>query len=92
MLGSASVQEAHDFALIAQAAYLRSRIPVVHFFDGFRTSHEVNKPVALEEDDTKAMLPDELRGLFHWGRAPNPINLLSGYRTNPDVYFQGVKP
>ena len=91
MLGSASVQEAHDFALIAQAATLRSRIPVVHFFDGFRTSHEVNKLVMLSEDDMKAMLPDELV-IAHRGRALNPDKPLSGYRTKPDVYFQGVKP
>ena len=66
---------------------LRSRIPVVHFFDGFRTSHEVNKLVMLSEDDMKAMLPDELV-IAHRGRALNPDKPLSGYRTKPDVYFR----
>ncbi len=89
MLGSASVQEAHDFALIAQAATLRSRIPVVHFFDGFRTSHEVNKLVMLSEEDMKAMLPDELV-IAHRGRALNPDKpFIRGTAQNPDVYFQG---
>ena len=57
MLSSASVQEAHDFALIAQAASLRSRIPFVHFFDGFRTSHEVNKLELLSDEQIKTMVP-----------------------------------
>src|SRR5207248_1574159 len=56
MLCSASVQEAQDFALIAQAASLESRIPFMHFFDGFRTSHEVSKIELLEEDDLQAMI------------------------------------
>ena len=60
MLASESVQEAHDFALIAQAATLRSRVPFMHFFDGFRTSHEIAKIEALDDDDLRAMLPDEL--------------------------------
>ena len=60
MLGSASVQEAMDFALIAQAATLRSRIPFVHFFDGFRTSHEVQKIEMLNEADLRALIDDKL--------------------------------
>ncbi len=60
MLGSASVQEATDFALIAQAATLRSRIPFVHFFDGFRTSHEVQKIEMLNEADLRALIDDKL--------------------------------
>ena len=60
MLGSASVQEAHDMALIAQAATLESRIPFIHFFDGFRTSHEVNKLFLIPEETIKAMIDDEL--------------------------------
>ena len=60
MLGSASVQEATDFALIAQAATLRSRIPFVHFFDGFRTSHEVQKIEMLDEADLRALIDDKL--------------------------------
>ena len=60
MLASASVQEAQDFALIGQAATLRARVPLLHFFDGFRTSHEVAKIQALDDDVLKAMLPDDL--------------------------------
>ena len=60
MLSSASVQEAHDFALIAQVVTLRARIPIVHFFDGFRTSHEVNKLEIINDEQIKAMIPDEL--------------------------------
>ncbi len=56
LLSSASVQEAHDFALIAQAATLQSRIPIVHFFDGFRTSHEVNKLELLTDEQIKSMI------------------------------------
>src|SRR5215831_8171171 len=56
MLIASSVQEVHDFALIAHAATLQSRIPVLHFFDGFRTSHEVNKIQALSDDDVRAMI------------------------------------
>src|SRR6476660_5116773 len=60
LLGSASVQEAMDFALISQAATLRSRIPFVHFFDGFRTSHEVQKIEVLTDDDLRALIDDDL--------------------------------
>ena len=60
LLSSASVQEAHDFALIAQAATLRSRVPFLHFFDGFRTSHEVTTMERLEDDDLRALVPDDL--------------------------------
>ena len=56
MLASASVQEAHDFALVAHAATLRSRIPFLHFFDGFRTSHEINKIALLEKEDLRALV------------------------------------
>ena len=60
MLCSSSVQEAHDLALVAQSATLASRIPFVHFFDGFRTSHEVSKIEVLADDDVRAMIDDEL--------------------------------
>src|SRR5512133_2908226 len=60
LLGSANVQEAHDFAAIAQRASLRSRIPFLHFFDGFRTSHEVSKIELLDDADLHQMIPDEL--------------------------------
>ena len=89
MLSSASVQEAHDFALIAQAATLRSRIPVIHFFDGFRTSHEVNKLEMLGDDQIRSMIPDELV-FAHRKRALNPEHpFIRGTAQNPDVYFQG---
>lgn len=89
LLSSASVQEAHDFALIAQAATLRSRIPFVHFFDGFRTSHEVNKVELIEEDTMRSLINDE--DVFaHRSRALNPDNpFIRGTAQNPDVYFQG---
>lgn len=89
ILGSASVQEAHDFALIAQAATLRSRIPFMHFFDGFRTSHEVNKLELLSDEQIKAMIPDEYV-FAHRKRALNPDHpFVRGTAQNPDVYFQG---
>lgn len=89
MLGSASVQEAHDFALIAQVATLQSRIPIVHFFDGFRTSHEVNKLEMLSDEEIKSMIPDELL-IAHRKRGLNPENpFIRGTAQNPDVYFQG---
>lgn len=89
MLSSASVQEAHDFALIAQAASLQSRIPIIHFFDGFRTSHEVNKLEMLSDEQIKSMIPDELV-IAHRKRGLNPENpFIRGTAQNPDVYFQG---
>lgn len=89
LLSSASVQEAHDFALIAQAATLKSRIPIVHFFDGFRTSHEVNKLEMLRDEQIKSMIPDELV-FAHRKRGLNPEHpFIRGTAQNPDVYFQG---
>jgi pyruvate-ferredoxin/flavodoxin oxidoreductase len=88
LLGSASVQEAHDFALIAQAATLKSRVPFIHFFDGFRTSHEVQKIELLEDDDLKTLIDDE-KILEHRRRAMTPDRpVLRGTAQNPDVYFQ----
>ena len=88
MLGSASVQEATDFALIAQAATLRSRIPFVHFFDGFRTSHEVQKIEMLDEADLRALIDDKLIAA-HRARALTPDQpVLRGTAQNPDVFFQ----
>ena len=88
IIGSASVQEAHDFALIAQNATLRSRIPFMHFFDGFRTSHEVNKLELLSDEDIASMIPDEYV-IAHRKRALNPDNpFIRGTAQNPDVYFQ----
>jgi len=89
LLASSSVQEAHDMALIAQAASLRSRVPFIHFFDGFRTSHEVNKIEFLSDEQIRAMIDDEL--VFeHRRRGLNPDNpFIRGTAQNPDVYFQG---
>ncbi|MBT8060979.1 MAG: pyruvate:ferredoxin (flavodoxin) oxidoreductase, partial [Gammaproteobacteria bacterium] len=73
MLSSATVQEAHDLALVAHAATLQSRVPFMHFFDGFRTSHEVNKIVRLN-DDTLRKLVDDKHILAHLERSLNPNN------------------
>ncbi|MBK8985429.1 MAG: pyruvate:ferredoxin (flavodoxin) oxidoreductase [Chloroflexi bacterium] len=88
LLSSNSVQEAHDFALIASAATLEARIPFLHFFDGFRTSHELNKIELLEEEVMRAMIDDELvRAHRERGLTPDqPV--LRGTAQNPDVYFQ----
>jgi len=89
MLASSSVQEAMDFALIAQAATLESRIPFLHFFDGFRTSHEIQKIEELTFDDMRAMIDDELVAA-HRQRALSPDHpTLKGTSQNPDVCFQG---
>jgi pyruvate-ferredoxin/flavodoxin oxidoreductase len=88
MLCSGSVQEAHDFALIAQAASLESRIPFVHFFDGFRTSHEVSKIEMLSEEEMRAMVDDDLIAQ-HRSRALSPDHpVIRGTAHNPDVAFQ----
>ncbi len=89
LLCSNSVQEAMDMALIAHAASLESRIPIVHFFDGFRTSHEVNKIEVLTEDDMRAMINMD-RVFEHHQRALSPDHpVLRGTAQNPDVFFQG---
>ena len=89
LLASSSVQEAQDFALIAQAATLKSRVPFVHFFDGFRTSHEVQKIIPLSTDTMRAMVTDELV-FAHRQRALSPDRpTIRGTAQNPDVYFQG---
>lgn len=89
LLASASVQEAHDMALVCQAATLRARIPFIHFFDGFRTSHEVNKIALIADEHIRAMLADDLIRA-HRRRALNPdAPVVRGTAQNPDVYFQG---
>ncbi len=89
LLASNSVQEAHDFALISQATSLQSRIPFLHFFDGFRTSHEVNKIEVLNENILKKMIDINLVNA-HRQRAMTPDKpILRGTSQNPDVYFQG---
>jgi pyruvate-ferredoxin/flavodoxin oxidoreductase len=88
LLAASSVQEAHDFALISQAATLASRIPFLHFFDGFRTSHEISKIEELTDDDVRAMLDSELI-LAHRRRALTPDRpMLRGTAQNPDTFFQ----
>ncbi len=88
MLCSCSVQEAHDFACIGQAASLRSRIALMHFFDGFRTSHEVSKIAMLSDDDLLAMLCDESIAA-HRSRSLTPDRpVLRGTAQNPDTFFQ----
>ncbi len=88
LLASGSVQEAHDFALIAQAATLEARVPFVHFFEGFRLSHEINKIEQLADDDLRAMIDDELVRA-HRARALSPDHpFIRGTAQNPDVFFQ----
>ncbi len=88
LLASASVQEAHDLAVVAQAATLATRIPFVHFFDGFRTSHEVNTVELVSDDDLRALISPELIRA-HRGRALTPERpVIRGTAQNPDVYFQ----
>jgi len=88
MLSSNSVQEAMDLALIAHSASLETRIPFLHFFDGFRTSHEVNKVEMLNDDDLRAMINMD-RVTEHRQRALSPEHpVLRGTAQNPDVFFQ----
>ncbi len=88
MLAANSPQEAQDFAVIAQAATLAGRIPVIHFFDGFRTSHEVAKIAAVEAGTVRAMLDADLIAA-HRARALSPEHpVLRGSSQNPDVFFQ----
>ncbi|MEH2263746.1 pyruvate:ferredoxin (flavodoxin) oxidoreductase [Nostoc sp.] len=89
LLCSASVQESQDFALIAHAATLETRVSFMHFFDGFRTSHEVQKVKLLSDDDLRSLIHDHLI-LAHRSRALTPDRpVLRGTAQNPDVYFQG---
>lgn len=88
MLSSGSVQEAQDFAVIAHAATLKSRIPFLHFFDGFRTSHEVNKIERVDREAVSLMI-DRSTVAEHRGRGLNPDRpVLRGSSQNPDVFFQ----
>ncbi len=89
LLCSASVQEAHDMALVAQAATLAGRIPVLHFFDGFRTSHEVNTLDLLDDGQIRALIDDDLVRA-HRARALDPEHpVVRGTAQNPDTFFQG---
>jgi pyruvate-ferredoxin/flavodoxin oxidoreductase len=88
LLASASVQEAHDLALVAHAATLHTRVPFVHFFDGFRTSHELNTIDKLDDDVLRAVVPEETIRQ-HRARALSPEHpFIRGTAQNPDVYFQ----
>ncbi|MBW3086497.1 Pyruvate-flavodoxin oxidoreductase [Austwickia sp. TVS 96-490-7B] len=88
LLSSASVQEAHDMALVSQLATLRSRVPFIHFFDGFRTSHELNTVEMLSDDDLRHLVPTDLVRA-HRGRALSPEHpFIRGTAQNPDTYFQ----
>ncbi len=88
MLASSSVQEAHDLALIAHAATLEARIPFMHFFDGFRTSHEVNKIELLSDETIRALIDDELVREFRSRRLSPDQPAIRGTAQNPDVFFQ----
>jgi pyruvate-ferredoxin/flavodoxin oxidoreductase len=89
MLCANNVQEVMDFALIAQSSTLRARVPFIHFFDGFRTSHELQKVEALSFDDMRALVTDDLVNA-HRARSMSPDRpIIRGTSQNPDVYFQG---
>src|ERR1035437_3756126 len=88
MLAAGSVQEAHDFALVSHAATLRARVPFLHFFDGFRTSHEVNKIVLLQDDDLRALVRDEDILAFRQRGLTPDAPVVRGTAQNPDVSFQ----
>ena len=89
LLASSNPQEAHDLALIAQAASLESRVPFVHFFDGFRTSHELQKVNMIPDEVFKEMIDEEWI-IAHRKRSLNAENpVIRGTSQNPDVYFQG---
>jgi pyruvate-ferredoxin/flavodoxin oxidoreductase len=88
LLASASVQEAQDMAAIAHAATLESRVPFIHFFDGFRTSHEINKIERISDEELKALISEE-KIHAHRARALSPDHpVLRGTAQNPDVFFQ----
>jgi pyruvate-ferredoxin/flavodoxin oxidoreductase len=92
MMPSGSVQEAHDFACIAQAAALEARVPFLHFFDGFRTSHEISKIEQLTDDDLRSMIDDELVRA-HRARALSPEKpVMRGTAQNPDAFSRLARP
>ncbi len=88
LLASNSVQEAQDLALVAHASTLKARVPFLHFFDGFRTSHEIDKIEKLSEDDLRAIIDQDLI-YAHRARGLSPDHpFIRGTAQNPDVYFQ----
>jgi pyruvate-ferredoxin/flavodoxin oxidoreductase len=88
MLASGSVQEAHDFAAVAHAATLRARVPFLHFFDGFRTSHEVNKIALLDPDDLRSLIREDDLLAFRARGLTSETPVVRGTAQNPDVFFQ----
>ena len=89
LLSSHNVQQAHDMAAIAHAATLRARVPFLHFFDGFRTSHEESRLNRIDDDVLRKMIPENLVARYH-AMGMNPDNpTIRGTAQNPDVYFQG---
>jgi len=88
MLASNSVQEAHDLALVAQIATLESRIPFIHFFDGFRNSHEVGKIYPIGDETIRALLDDKFIIQFRQNALSSDHPVLRGSAQNPDVFFQ----
>ncbi len=88
MLCSSSVQEAQDLALVAHAATLRARVPFLHFFDGFRTSHEVDKIRALDDEDLGALIDEEAVREHRLRALSSEHPKLRGSAQNPDVFFQ----
>jgi len=88
MLAAGSVQEAHDFALVAHAATLRSRVPFLHFFDGFRTSHEINKISVLDEAQIAALIREDDLLAFRRRGLTSEAPVVRGTAQNPDVFFQ----
>ncbi|MGF1686242.1 pyruvate:ferredoxin (flavodoxin) oxidoreductase [Photobacterium japonica] len=88
LLAAGSVQQAHDFALISQVATLASRIPFVHFFDGFRTSHEINKIALIDDATLTAMIDQEQVDAFHQRALTPDAPSIRGTAQNPDTFFQ----
>jgi len=88
LLCSNSVQEAHDLAAVAHAATLKTRVPFLHFFDGFRTSHEVAKIELLEDDDLRKLVPDAKVAAFREASLTPDRPVIRGTAQNPDVFFQ----
>ena len=89
MLAAGSVQEAHDFAAVSHAATLRSRLPFLHFFDGFRTSHEINRIDLLADDTIRALVREDDIAAHRLRRLRPSDPVLRGTAQNPDVFFQG---
>jgi pyruvate-ferredoxin/flavodoxin oxidoreductase len=88
MLCASSVQEAHDFAAVSHAATLRARVPFLHFFDGFRTSHEVNRIDLLGDDDLRALVSEDDIDAHKMRRLRPTAPVIRGTAQNPDVFFQ----